>query len=292
MYYNGYVLTLWGYLAGLLYRTHPKEVFSSACISNSPNLAFLLLRFIECSTFIRDSTYSGSWRHVPATTIIENLSNIIEASVSTEMKARAMAFRLLVKYIWEKGGVTDRWDQPVDEQGKEWTLSESSKAVKMMEDISGKSCVLVYLARIQVEYGTIGIKVPTWDKLMAQSEHFVDREDLYTTCWFLVLMTGHALSFNDNEALKKIIPAIHEVKSLALGEWDAAFRRQLGHYEEWELYKEIERSIYPQSPTRKEVSHHPVGRGPSLSQTLAQTAAMAVVNDVVQDSVNAIFNAP
>jgi len=171
----------------------------------------------------------------------------------------------------------------------------------MMEDISGQSCVPVYVAQIQVEYGTIGIKAPTWDKAMTQLEHFVDREDLYATFWALACMVEHAIKFEDRQALKKIIPKVHEVESLALGEWDVIFRTMMAGNETWALYKECERSIYSPSSS-KEVPQHlqapsqPVSRnqpsrGPSFSKTLAETAATAVVNDVVQDSVNAIFNA-
>jgi len=314
MYYNGYVLTLWGYLASLLYRTHSDQVFSSTTIANSPNLAFLLLRFIECSTFIRDSTSSRGWKHIQMPTLLTNLSNIIQASgVPTELKARAMAIRLIEKYLYhKKGELKDIWGKPVDEQGKEAALSESTEAIKLMEGISGESCVLVYLARIQVEYGTIGIRAATWDKLMAQTEHFVDREDLYGTCWALYFMAQHAVTFGDREALKKIILAVHEVKSMGLGECDAVFRRWFNKCQSWPLYKECETSIYSppssnelppksQQPSKvapqhsqvlnEKVSQNAQSRGASFSKTLAEVAVTAAVNEVVQDSVNAIFNA-
>ena len=264
MYYNGYVLTLWGYLASLLYRAHSDEVFSSATISKNPHLAFILLRFTECSAFVRSGTFSTAYQHIPLETVVANLSNIIEANgVPVEVKARAMALRLREKYVWTRGEVKTISQEPLDEQGKDWILSESAKAVEMMEGVSDKSSVLVYLARIQVEYGTVGIRKGTWDKLMAQLEHFIDRQDLYTTFWVLVGTAQYAIRSGDNEALKKIIPKVHEVKSLALGEWDTIFRKLFKNNERWVIYKECEQSIYPQSS----------------------------VNDVVEDTVDGIFNA-
>ena len=88
-----------------------------------------------------------------------------------------------------------------------------------MEGFSGKSYVLVYLARIRVEYGTVKIKANTWDKLMAQ-QIFVDSDDLYGTCWFSCYMTKHALDFKNRESLLKLISAIHDAKAPAIGEWD------------------------------------------------------------------------
>ena len=287
MYYNGYVLTLWGHLAGLLYRTHPDKIFSSECISNSPHLAFLLLRFIECSTFIRDSSFSGAKVYLPIEPLLTNLSNIIDADgVPTELKARAMAIRIVEKYNWLPDRVDDMvTGEPVDEQGKAWAMTESAKAITMMEGVSGKSCVLVYLARIFVENGMYKIQDETWNKAMAQSEHFVDREDLYATVANLVFMTLFAQKFLDRDAFKKIIPAVHEAKSLALGEWDGVFRRTFGFVESLPLYKECE-----QKPdTGKESSKKSSKRGSSFSK-IAETAATAAADDMVKDAVNALFN--
>jgi len=287
MYYNGYVLTLWGHLAGLLYRTHPDKIFSSECISNSPHLAFLLLRFIECSTFIRDSSFSSAKVYLPIEPLLTNLSNIIEADgVPTELKARAMAIRIVEKYNWVPDRVDDMvTGEPVDEQGKAWAMTESAKAITMMEGVSGKSCVLVYLARIFVENWMYKIQDETWNKAMAQSEHFVDREDLYATVANLVFMTLFAQKFLDRDAFKKIIPAVHEAKSLALGEWDGVFRRTFGIVESLPLYTECE-----QKPdTGKESSKKSSKRGSSFSK-IAETAATAAADDMVKDAVNALFN--
>ena len=294
MYYNGRVLSLWGYLAQLLYRSHQSDVFSSSTISQSPHLAFLLLRFIECSTFVRDSTTSAAGRNIRVATMLKNLGNIIEApDIAPELKARAMAMRLLEQYIWRKNEVTDIWGNPVGEQEKQRTLDESERAINILERVWGHSCVLVYLTRIRVEYGTINIKNPTWDKVMAQ-ERLFDRDDLYGSCWFFAFMTKHAIDFTDREALVRIIPAINEAKSLALGEWDRIFQRQLGNLESWKFYQECAATLKPQKEEPTSAGAAAKLQTPSVpnpqknispGQSSGDAIAKAVVNEVIKDTI-------
>lgn len=288
MYYNGSVLSLWGYLAELLYRSHQNDVFSSLTISQSPHLAFLLLRFIECSTFVRDSTTSATGRNIRVPAMLENLGNIIEApNISPELKARAMAIRLLEQYIWREKGVMDLWGKPLDEQAKQRTLDESKKAIEIMEGVSGHSCVLAYLARIRVEYGTVNITVPTWDKLMAQ-EHLFDRDDLYGSCWFFAFMTKHAIDFKDQKALPKIIPAIHKAKSLKLGEWDKIFHRQLAKLESSKFYQECEATLRTaQSPKVTNVSKN-VRHEPTIESVVTREVSRAVADEIVNSFVQSL----
>jgi len=124
-----------------------------------------------------------------------------------------MAILLLEQYIWRENEVTDIRGDAVDEQTRQRLLDEARKAIEISEEISDQSCLLVYLARLRVEYGTIKIQAPTWDKLMAQ-ERLLDRDELYGTCWFFALVTKHALDFKDQPALQKIIPVIQKAKSL------------------------------------------------------------------------------
>ncbi len=240
MYYNGNVFSLWSYLAELLYRSHPNEVFTSSIISISPHLAYLLLRFIECGTFIRDNTTNEVKRSVSLRSTIRNLGNIIEATgVSSELKSRAMAMRLLEQYLWRQNEVIEIFDGPIKEQAKNHLLDESQKAIAIAKGVSDHSCVLEYMARLQVEYGTIKIQAPTWRQLLAQ-ENLFNRDDLYGTCWFLAYGTKHAIDFRDRQALEKIIPVIKTAKTLILGEWDQILCRQLGKLETSPFYRECE----------------------------------------------------
>jgi hypothetical protein len=302
MYYQGNILSLWGYLAELLYRDHPNEVFTRTTLANSSVfLVPMLLRFIECSAFVRENTTEALGKNVELKTMLRNLDNIINTqSIAPEYTARAMTLRLLRKYRWlgHRMLLVDLEGNMVGVSDQERILEESEYAIKMLKSVSGQSLVLAYAMRFVIEKefsSTISEK--SWKQYLDQ-ESLVDRDDLTGTYFGLYAFSYLATDvYKDRQALPKIIRAVEGVKTLELGEWDKIFRKAFARtaFETRPIWQECRPSIPRQNVGTHRASTVPVPVGsqgavvrkptqPSVGRVIGEAVAKAVVKEVIKDT--------
>ena len=307
MYYQGNILSLWGYLAELLYRNHPNEVFTKTTLANSSVfLVPLLLRFIECSAFVRENTTEALGNNIELKTMLRNLDNIINTtSIAPEYTARAMTLRLLRKYRWLGPRMlqVDMEGNMVGVSDHERIFQESEDAIQMLKSVSGQSCVLAYCMRciVEKEFNST-ISEQSWKRYLDQ-DSLVDRDDLTGTYFGLYAFSYLVTDvYKDRQALPKIIRAVEQVKSLELGEWDEIFRRAFSRtaFETRPIWQECRLSVTRQStgsavhrastvpvalttPTHTgTVVRRPVQ--PSVGRIIGEAVANAVVKEVIQDT--------
>jgi hypothetical protein len=242
LYYKSEVLKLWIYIAELIYRHDKKELLSSSTLANSPHLAHLILRHVECSCAIRDLAPAELKANIDVEDLLRTLDALINASfIDPNIKVRATAIRILQQCHWRSGEVLDLNNEPASTEVKQQALRDIQEAVNLNELSEGskRNEGLLYYALYRVRAG-LGVPCErNWEDACAHLE-LVDSNDLYVTLPFLVDNLKRALTSDDCIAIRKNIVAIKE--AISLGEWGQMFysgfwKKSEPIFQQWDTWK-------------------------------------------------------
>jgi hypothetical protein len=242
LYYKSEVLKLWIYIAELIYRHDKKELLSSSTLANSPHLAHLILRHVECSCAIRDLAPAELKANIDVEDLLRTLDALINASfIDPNIKVRATAIRILQQCHWRSGEVLNLNNEPASTEVKHQALRDIQEAINLNElsEESKRNEGLLYYALYRVRTG-LGLPCErNWEDACAHLE-LVDSNDLYVTLPFLVDNLKRALTSDDSVVIQKSIAAIKE--AMSLGEWGQMFysgfwKKSEPVFQQWDTWK-------------------------------------------------------
>lgn len=214
---------LWIYLSELIYQHDQTDLLAPSTLANSPHLAHLILRHVECSFAIRDLAPAELKANIDVEDLLRTLDALITASfIDRNIKARATAIRILQQCYWRPGQVLDLNNEPVSQEFKHQALRDIQAALNLNElsDETKRNEGLLYYTLYRVRAG-LGLPCDrNWDDACAHLK-LVDSNDLYVTLPFLVDSLKKALTSEDNIAIRTGIAAIKE--AISLGEWGQMF---------------------------------------------------------------------
>ena len=195
MYYNGDIISLWHFLSDLLHCYDEEDLYSSDSLSFIPHLAHLILRDIECGILILELSLSEDLKsNFKIEKFLPILTRIIGCpDINPNIKARALAVRVIERCQWRWDGVVDLNDKPVSDELKEDCLREAREAMEI-----AKQHTFSNTAFYEMILGTVNrcLKLPTddyWTKVRTQAKSLELRDDLFFAWVFIANRIAHAI---------------------------------------------------------------------------------------------------
>lgn len=195
MYYNGDVITLWGFLSDIFHQYDERELYSSSALSSVPHLAHLLLRDVECGILITSLIQSEEVkRSFTVQRYLEMLSRIITTpSIDPKLKARALAIRVMEQCHWYSGKVLDLDKNPASKEIKERSLREAQEAIEIAKQCSF-SKGLSEIALYNVHNGMSRPLDDCWIRVCAEAESIKRGDDVYFAVKFFAKTSSQGFS--------------------------------------------------------------------------------------------------
>ena len=132
LYYKGDILSLWLYLSELFQSHNYNELFAPRTLEVNPHLAYLLIQHIECAITLKILN-GGLFATLGLNfdTLFHLLGRLSENRyVNPELRARAMAMRVVRTFGWESGKVSNCWAETEDQAASPITLQ-----LKLVQEI-------------------------------------------------------------------------------------------------------------------------------------------------------------
>ena len=240
LYYKGDILTLWLFLGDVFERYDELTLCSCNTLSNTPHLAYLLLLRVECRMLIHDLSATldkqlhEDWRF---TRDFFTITQIIRTqSIEPELKAKAMAMRIMMTIDSGRGTVSEIWHETITDGDHSQNtfqtkvIQEAKQAIRIHKEHATHNGSILRFTRAYVNDGLRISKLEAANT--ALNGRLLDRGDLYFSYHMLVAVIEAAVTTDSSRYLRLGIRYAEE--SRTVGEWGAMFTT------EWWLTRRLE----------------------------------------------------
>lgn len=228
LYYKGDILSLWLHLSEL-FQTHDYEnLFAPSTLASNPHLAYLLVRHLECAITIK--MLNGALfttLGLDFDTVFQLLGRLGDNKyVDAELRARAMAMRVVRTFGWESGKVLPCWAETEEQAASPITLQlklvqEIEGAIHLHERFDTQNSAILHLVLCLVKRSLTRPFQKDYATAMETHKTAINRDDLLATFVYLNLTIRTAIERRNRSVIRALMKTISELK--LLGEWGMLF---------------------------------------------------------------------
>lgn len=253
LYYKGDILSLWLHLSEL-FQTHDYEnLFAPSTLTSNPHLAYLLVRHMECAITLK--MLNGalfSTLGLDFDTLFHLLGRLGDNKyIDPEIRARAMALRVVRTFGWESGKVAHCWaDKEELESASPITLQlklvrEIEGALHLHERFDTQNAAILHLVLCLVKRSLPRPFQQDYATAVKLHKTAINRDDLFATFVYLNLTLRTAIERRNRPVIRAMLRMVSELK--LLGEWGMLFsdwwKRQENEFAKQDVWKKEWESV-------------------------------------------------
>jgi len=236
LYYKGDILSLWLQLSELFHAHNYEDLFSASTIAANPHLAYLLVRHIECAITLK--MLNGalfSTLGLDFDTLFLLLGRLSHNNyVDAELRARAMALRVIRTFGWESGKVSSCWAENEEQAACPITLQlklvqEIEGAIHLHERYDTQNSGILHLVLCLVKRSLARPFQQDYATAIKLHKTAINRDDLFATFVYLNLTLRTAIERRNRLVIRSMLRMVLKL----LGEWGMLFS-------DWWKHQEVE----------------------------------------------------
>jgi hypothetical protein len=199
----------------VLHRYDEEDLYSPSALSFVPHLAHLVLRDVECGIIIRTLVMSDDVKNnFNIHKLLEVLSRIIDTQfIDPNLKARALAIRVMERCRWNWGEVRDLDGNLASEEIKQRSMQEIQEAFIIAQESSIANKALLMKVVYAVQKGLGSSTDDCWNKVCTEAKCVKSQDDVYFALNFLGARINRAIRNKDAKAIQSCLKELSKKRN-------------------------------------------------------------------------------